>query len=213
MNVLLSPRGLAPLAALVLVSPSIRGVVDVSYRFTRSASRCCGTGSLRSRAALRNGPGVYTAAATVSGTGDGAFGDLSPECGRLVARSMRMPCSGARPRALNGGDVPESPNRTLSPLEVPETLTCCCASDQLVRGAHAGRSPRASSAGSVGNSESNAPCIRATDEPRTVLPHHARARVRVARWRNGIWKSPAVPTVTTVDFGDLGTSPPSDARH
>ncbi len=41
-----------------------RGLVDVLYRFTRSASRCCGTGSLRSRAAGRNGTGVYTAAAT-----------------------------------------------------------------------------------------------------------------------------------------------------
>ncbi len=40
-------------------------------------------------------------------------------------------------RALNGGDAPESPNRTLSLLEVPPTLKCRCASDQPHAGARA----------------------------------------------------------------------------
>ncbi len=63
---------------------------------------------------------------------------LAPRVNRAPAaggtRAKRAcPAAARQRRALNGGDVLESPNRTLSPLEVPETHKCRCASDQPMR--------------------------------------------------------------------------------
>ncbi len=73
-----------------------RGLVGVRCRFTRRASRCCGTGSLRSRAALRNGPGVYTAALRLSERAMGRLGTCHRSAtGRLCACPYGAPRSGA----------------------------------------------------------------------------------------------------------------------